>query len=77
MLIKILKKLDVNKIYLAGFDGYDVDASMNFAISKLKTSIDYDTAKRKNKDISKQLKNALSEVDYEFITPTKYEISNF
>ncbi|MDM8209874.1 aldolase catalytic domain-containing protein [Mediterraneibacter glycyrrhizinilyticus] len=74
MLIRILKKAGVKKIYLAGFDGFDVDSSANYALSTYKKSMDYDTVKKKNEDIAKQLKLALNGVEYEFITKTKYEI---
>ena len=74
MLIRILKKCDVRKIYLAGFDGFDVDTSMNYFVTDFKTAMDYDAVRKKNDDISKQLKLALSEVKYELLTPSKYEI---
>lgn len=74
MLIRILKAAGAKKIYLAGFDGFDVDASENYAISSYKKTIDYKTAAKKNTNISKQLRQALSGVEYEIITPTKYEI---
>lgn len=76
MLIRILKKSGVKKIYLAGFDGFDADSSSNYAVTTFKKSLDYDTAKKKNENISKQLKLALNGVDYEVLTPTKYEIGN-
>lgn len=76
MLIKILTRAGTRKIFLAGFDGFDVDVSVNYAISTYKKALDYNTAKKKNEDISKQLRLALKEVDYEIITPTRYEISN-
>ena len=74
MLIRILKKCDVRKIYLAGFDGFDVDTSMNYFVTDFKTAMDYDAVRKKNDDISKQLKLALNEVKYELLTPSKYEI---
>lgn len=76
MLIRILKKSGVNKILIAGFDGFDADSSVNFAVPNFKKIMDFDTAQKKNEDISKQLKLALNGVDYEFITPTKYEIDS-
>lgn len=76
MLIRILKNAGAKKILLAGFDGFDVDSSVNYAVNTFKKSLDYNTAKKKNEDISKQLKLALSGVNYEIITPTKYEIGN-
>lgn len=76
MLIRILKNSGTKKIYLAGFDGFDVDSSVNYAVDTFKKSLDYDAAKKKNEDISKQLNLALNGVDFEIITPTKYKIGN-
>lgn len=76
MLIRILKKARVRKILIAGFDGFEADSSVNYAVTTFKRSLDYNSAQKKNEDISKQLKLALSGVEYEVITPTKYEISN-
>lgn len=74
MLVRILKKMGIEKIYLAGFDGFDVNASENYVVSSYKKTMDYDMAMKKNINISKQLKSALSGVEYEIITPTRYEI---
>ena len=59
---------------MAGFDGFDVDASANYAVEGYKKSLDYETAKKKNNDISKQLSLALQGIKYEVITKSKYEI---
>ena len=74
MLIKILRKSNVKKIYIAGFDGFDVDATLNYYDTRYSKLMDYDTVQKKNNDISKQLKMALAGIDYSFITRTKYEI---
>ena len=74
MLIRALSRIGIHKLFLAGFDGFDVDSSHNFAVSTFKKQLDSDTVKMINEDISRQLSSALSGVDYEFITPTKYEI---
>lgn len=74
MLIRLLKKSGVASLYLAGFDGFDVDISLNYFTENYKNEIDFETAKKKNSEISKQLKSALSGIQYEVITKTKYEI---
>ncbi len=76
MLIRILRNLCSKKLFIAGFDGFDTGASSNYAIQSFKVPLDYDTAKKRNEDISKQIRLALDGVDYEFITPTKYQIGN-
>ena len=74
MLIRVLKKVGVEQLYLAGFDGFDVDADSNYYYSNYKKAMDYDTVTQKNSEISKQLKSALEGLNYELLTPTKYEI---
>lgn len=74
MLIRLLKKVGVTKIYLAGFDGFDVDSSANYMVDGYKTFLDFDTVKKKNTDICRQLKLALCGISYEVITKSKYEI---
>ena len=74
MLIRAMKKINVSKIYLAGFDGFNVDSSVNYYVNTLTNLMDADTARKKNTDISRQMKLALSGVEYEMLTPTKYDI---
>ncbi|MCI6834858.1 MAG: aldolase catalytic domain-containing protein [Phocaeicola vulgatus] len=74
MLIRILKRVGVSKIYLAGFDGFDVNSSVNYYDSNKNKAMDYSTTKKKNDDITKQLKIALCGIDYEVVTDSKYEI---
>lgn len=74
MLIRLLKKAGAKKVYLAGFDGFDVDTSLNYFTENYKRDIDFETAKKKNCEISKQFKSALVGIEYEVITKTKYEI---
>lgn len=74
MLIRILKSVGAKKIFIAGFDGFDVNSSDNYAVSTFKKSLDFNTVQKKNEDISKQLKLALNGVEYQVITPTKYDI---
>ena len=74
MLIRLLKKIKARKVFLAGFDGYSIDLINNYSESEFIKSFDYDLILKKNTDISKQLKNALNGVEYEFITKTRYKI---
>lgn len=74
MLIRILKKAKVKKIILAGFDGFDVDSTKNYAIKGYQKSLDYESVRKKNSDIGKQLRLSLQGIDYEILTKSKYEI---
>lgn len=74
MLIRVLKRAGVKKIFLAGFDGFDVDSSINYFVTNYRKALDFNIVKKRNEDISRQLKMALNGVNYELLTPTKYEI---
>lgn len=74
MLIRILKKAKVQKIILAGFDGFDVDSTKNYAIKGYQKALNYESARKKNNDIGKQLRLSLQGIDYEVLTKSKYEI---
>lgn len=74
MLIRLLKKVGVKRVLLAGFDGFDVDTTLNFAIDGFKKAYEHDSVMRINEIISKQLQSALEGLDYKLITRTKYEI---
>jgi len=74
MLIRILKTIGVQEIILAGFDGFTVDSANNYCISTYMRRIDRAEADMKNQNIGRQLCLALSGMDYQFLTPTEYEV---
>lgn len=72
MLIKLLSKLEVASIKLAGYDGYSYDAYENYAekdltLIKKKTIVD-----SLNEGIKKSLKDFTKYTDIQFITTTRY-----
>lgn len=74
MLIRLLAKIGVGKIFLAGFDGFEVDVSANYYVDDFKRKMEKETAKNKNISVSSQLRCALKDIPYQIITPTRYEI---
>ena len=72
MILKVLSKVAVKHVYLAGFDGYKTDAD-NYYSSKM----EYEFAKRLGEDINCYVNNTLpalrKKMDITFITPTFYE----
>lgn len=74
MLIRLLTKLKAEKLYLAGFDGFDPNTFANYSVPHVSVLIDSKVACEKNEAISAQLKNALTEIQYELLTPTRYDI---
>lgn len=72
MFLKATKKLEINNIYLAGFDGYSKRADNYFDISK-----EYSFAKEKadylNSYVKNYLKNNSLDFNIEFITKSRYD----
>lgn len=72
MLIKLLKELSVNKIYLAGFDGYN--ENNNYADSYLELNKSKESAIEMNNAIIDELKKLQKSMEIIFITESKYNI---
>lgn len=74
MLVRILKEAGVARIALAGLDGFDVDSTNNYFIPAYMQRMDRAETDTKNYNIGRQLRLALSGVEHQFLTPTKYEV---
>ena len=74
MLIRLLSKVKIGMLYLAGFDGFVSNVVENYSTIHNSSLLDSELVRLKNEVISKQLKNALNGLNYKFITPTKYGI---
>ena len=75
MLVRVLKKAGAARILLAGFDGFDVDPTSNYCVDSYRNVVERRTAEAKNQEIAQQLKLALNGILYEFITPTRYQLT--
>ena len=74
MLIRLLTKIGVKEILLAGFDGFEVDVSANYFVDSFKRNIERETARKKNELVSMQLRSALKDIPHRIITPTMYDL---
>jgi 4-hydroxy 2-oxovalerate aldolase len=72
MLLKLLAKLNVKKVSLAGLDGYSYDNAQNYAEEDMVLATSNETINDLNKGIAKVLLELNKEIYMEFITPTKY-----
>lgn len=74
MLIKILIKLGIRQVALAGFDGYSSDRNSNYYLSKM----EYAFAKQKGEEINSYVNQMFvqfkDKIKLEFITHTLYKI---
>lgn len=75
MFIKVLMKLGVKKIALAGFDGYATDNSANYIDNELEYTFTYELAKAVNQDVSAFLTEIKNDLEIEFITSSYYNLN--
>ncbi len=74
MLIRLLSRINVGTLYLAGFDGFDPNTTDNYCVQNNSAILESEIANQKNQTISTQLKNALKNVPYILLTSTRYDI---
>lgn len=72
MFIKVLMKMGVKKVALAGFDGYATDNSANYIDNEFEYIFTYELAKAVNQDVSVFLAEIRREMEIEFITSSYY-----
>lgn len=76
MLLKLLVKVSVKKVTLAGFDGYKKNPVWNYYDEKMIGSIDSEALSKKNKAMNVQFCKRSKEMKIEFLTPTKYKLDD-
>lgn len=74
MLAKLLLKLDVKKIYIAGMDGYSVNPDENYADQKMNFYTERELAEKKNAGMITILREVSKDVDIEFVTTPRYVV---
>lgn len=76
VLTNILLKLGVNKLQLAGFDGFDVDISKNYYDNDLIKPLTKEQVLEKNKLTKDFIEKMSKFINFNFLTKSKYEGSN-
>lgn len=76
MLLKLLQRIELEQVYIAGFDGYDLDQEKNYVKPDMTFTKDKDSINRMNKGVSEELFNLSKDIEIEFITPTRYNYKN-
>lgn len=77
ILFRLLMKIGIKEIAIAGFDGYSTNSQENYAdndLINIESRYDIDTKNHKIKEFLKTIKNNLA---INFITPSIYENKNF
>ena len=73
MLLKLLKRLKVSKVIVAGMDGFKKNYLENYCEKRFLHEEDKTTLSEKNKEMSEQFRLIKKDINIEFITPSKYE----
>ena len=72
MLLKLLKRLKVLKVAVAGMDGFKKNYLDNYCEKRFLHEEDNATLREKNREMREQFKLIKKEISVEFITPSKY-----
>lgn len=74
MLVKLLMKHGVKKVFIAGMDGYSPNQDDNYADERMNFHTEKDLAERKNKGLMDILKQYSEEIEIVMLTVEKYVI---
>lgn len=74
MLLRLLERVGVARVYIAGFDGFDQSVNRNYYDKDLINNVLPDVVEMKNASIRSQLKKIMEKLDVIFLTPSKYLI---
>ena len=73
MLINILRRAGVDRIALAGYDGFDAAGADNYFDGKLNLNVQYKNREDMNIAMKKYFEDLGRDIDIHFVTPSIYE----
>ncbi len=73
MLIKVLNRIGVSSVNLAGFDGFTATELPNYINANMEHSMSKEKAEMNNKDVVNSLRKIDLKIPVKFITPTLYD----
>lgn len=76
MAIRLLVKIGVEEVYLAGFDGFSINNKESFFDEVFFHMVDTETNMKRNVSFEEQLKDLSKVINIKFITDTSYVIDN-
>lgn len=77
MCINLLKKLNVNSLLLAGFDGFSGNVKENYYEKSLYLDVEEERLNNMNTAIAKRFAQLTKQMDIKFITESSYENGSF
>lgn len=73
IIINILRKIEVKKFALAGYDGFKYEGEKNYYDNKFNNGISYEKQTQINNAMKEYFSRAKKELNIEFITPSAYD----
>ena len=73
MLLKVMIKVGVKKVSLAGYDGYSVEKNENYYKESMEYKFDPEKARKINEYVMKKIKEMSKDIEIEFLTRSNYE----
>lgn len=73
VILHLLSDLQVSQVFLAGFDGFDIDIDKNYYKDEMKRVLSREQVLAMNEKVLQTLKQYRDRITFTFITPTKYE----
>lgn len=73
IIMNILQHIGVQEIYLAGFDGFELDIEKNYYSDELKRRLSKAQIAEMNDKTRQTIQHYSSTVDFHFVTPSRYE----
>lgn len=74
MMLRVLCKIGVSNVYLAGFDGYSIDKKSNYFSSKMEYEFSKQKGEEINIDVNRFLLEIKDKISVHFLTHTVYKI---
>lgn len=79
LLLRLLDKLGVKSVGIAGFDGYDYVQTANYSITDMEREISAETVTKINKELTSMLSDIVetknTSTELYFITPSRFEVA--
>ena len=72
MCLNVLKKIDVKKVYLMGFDGFSNDAKENYCDVNMSTGVENEKVTSFNEAMARKIAQLGVQMDIKFLTESNY-----
>lgn len=72
MLLRLMKKLGMERTYIAGYDGFSRETKENYFDEKLINSVDPEALEKKTASIARQIGELMADMEIISLTPSRY-----